>query len=617
MRHTALIGLLSACGRFGFDNSPAGDAAGSGSDAAVASVFTAFALPAGGTASSISRAPDGTMYVALGDDAIRMMSSPDGTSWTDCGDTLHNDELQRVAIDASGTIYVAADREILVSRDKCATWQATGFADDPHGIDFFNGMPLAGGLASGLRVYTGGTWTPFTSQFVGQDVEDVVVVPGGQTIFVANPGGIWRTTNAGGSWTNVYSGGDIELLWLDPSDTQHLIAESYNSGTLLVTGNQTTWTPAGEPGFALAFDPTHSGQVVQSAWSASGDQESGDFGQSWSAADARSAAMHVATTSHFLFDPNGHLWAATGRGVFYSNDYTMASWSERDAGISGWTIQSITVGETGTIFLGTSAGVLQSSNFGASWTEVSTGLARNSLIMGIVQKPGDPNTIVVATGAGDIAVSSDQGSSYGTPPAYSAGASDLYHLDDVIIAGGNLFGAMWAGIERSDSTWSGFVHVDLGTATHHARRVFDASGTGAQLLVAAEDGVFYSINSGASFGDDNTGLDAAGALDVRGFAKTPDGVFFACTAAGVYTGAASGPWTRTALDSTACNDLLTIGSKLVAATDSGVEVTSDDGATWTALPGLEQRWPSRLALDTMGRLLVGTDGYGAYYTTAP
>jgi ligand-binding sensor domain-containing protein len=613
----AVLGCLAlaACGRLGF-NAEATDAG------APPSVFTAYPLPAGGSVQGLARAADGTFYATLGDDATNVATSSNGgASWSACARPPMND-LRNLAVDSAGAVYLGSETEVLVSHDKCATWQPTGFLDDVHGLAFLGSppQPVAGSKRHGVRIYDGSQWTSLSPMFDGTTVNDVAIQPDGSAIFVASDNGIFRSIDQGASFQQVYSANDAQYFALDPATTNRLLSQTLLGDSLLASSDGGgTWTPYGAPGYSMAFAPSADACVIQNAWSSAGIQLSGDYGQTWSGTDTRSAAMDVSITDAFVF-ADGGVYAATGRGVFFATftqpGCVLGTWTERDVGLAGWPIVSIAVADNGTILLGTAAGVLRSTDDGATWTVESTGININSETVAIAQKPGDPNTIVVATAAGEIQVSPNQAATF-APPTWVAQAMDGYHLDDFVLTSSGIVAGTWEGVMLSDPGWTTFRSAQLDGVQHYGQRVLALDTAGTELLVGTDTGLYYSNNQGVTFSADNVGLDSLAALDILALAAAPGGGYLIGTAAGVYTAStAGGPWQATPITSVA-RDLLAENGKIIAATNNGVMVSADGGTTWSELPGLGLRWPYRLALDHTGKLIVGTNGYGAYWTVAP
>ena len=131
---------------------------------------------------------------------------------------------------------------------------------------------------------------------------------------------------------------------------------------------------------------------------------------------------------------------------------------------------------------------------------------------------------------------------------------------------------------------------------------------GMQLLAITDTGMFYTADGGTTFSAADVGLDAR----VSRLAILPDGTLLAGTDQGMFRASApTGPWNPSGLGPAAIADLLVTQGHVIAATDLGV-FASTDGAAWSFIPGLEGKFSSALAVDTAGRLLVGTTGNGLY-----
>ncbi len=607
MRRALALLAVAAC-RYGFNDLP-GDGQGS-TDSSVPSAFTAITLPPGGNLGSIERATDGTVYaVAAG---VRVFSSANnGQSWTACG--TPPGPLDGLTLDpTTGAIYGNGETDVLASFDHCATWTSLGFDRNTQGAGII-GSTLVVGADDGTWQWDGTTWTHYSTMFDGESVGNIVVDPiNRQRIFIGGANGIEQSLDGGASWTVVNTGLGglgVEFIVLDAGQPMRVLAETSDGTSTYIyysLDGGMTWNQVTDAGNSIGIDPSSSNFAILFSWSNS-LETSFDGGQTFNGPDFRSASMQVASVNNYLFGASSSVLATTNRGVFSAPDHNLV-WTERDVGIEAWTINSITVGDTGTIFLGTFAGVLRSDDGGQSWSESTTGLLVDSNTSSVVQLPTDPNTILTAS-FGEISKSADHGMTYST--VFTCDQNDDYHVHVARLVAGKIIAGAWADALTSDASWTVFTHRTVGATFRDVRDILALDSTGTMLVAGTEDGVYLSTNGGASFVTASSGL---GNLDVNRLALLSDGTLLAGTVSGLYRApSAGGQWTASGLPTANVADLLVTANHVLAATDGGV-FDSPDGLTWTSIHGLEAHYPQSLAFDHSGRLLVGTNGFGLYAT---
>ncbi len=578
---------VAACGRIGFD--PIGPGSTQG-------VFAPVALPPGGTVNALARAADGTLYAVAGESQVFRAAS--GGAWTACGVDLH--DLRAIAVDpATGDIYVAGD-VMTTSDDGCATWREIDVGLPTNSVAILGSRVLTG-TPDGVYAWDGASWNRFATPLDGYDVRDIAIDASGD-ILVASDHGIARSQDGGTTWALGNTGLDnLDVFFVAIAGT-HALANT-SDRLFYSTDGGTSWTSTADGTYTAVIDPGGA-FVLSSSWS-NGFITSSNGAQTWDNTDRRSAGMHVAAAERFVLGQGPEILVATNRGVFHAPDHNLA-WTELDAGLSAWSFAALEETSTGVLLGGSYAGILRSSDGGASWTNESSTLTIDSAIRGIAEAPS--GTLVISD-VHSIARSDDQGFTY--TEFWQAGAVDGYHLNAVRVIGGKIIAATWAGIEISDASWTTFTPHDVAGGA----RVIDVlalDSTGTQLLAATAVGLYYSSDAGVTFT-----LVGAGGLWVPALAQLADGTLLAGTSAGVLAASApTGPWTASGLSTSYITALRATPGRVYAASDSGVYASSD-GATWTPVPGLEHANTNSLVVDRSGRLLVGTYGYGMFATPAP
>ena len=597
-------GLAGACGRIGFDAT---------GDGGVASVFTPIQLPVGGTFSDIVRASDGTLYAVV-DGGYAIRSSDAGATWTRCG--RDPALISHLVVDpATGAVFtIGGSIDVAASYDGCATWQVLDLAGAYEGVAVTNGTLLAG-TQDGVWTYDGAGWA--RAGLAGQTINDIAVA--GSTVYVATADGMACSTDGGITFpacNNGFTQLDVIFVVADPANPQHAYtmtsqdnAASFQTYHSLDGGASWQLDNLGG-GQTIGLDPSDDAFVVFYSWDY-GLIASTNAGVAYDGIDHRSPEMATTEIEAFAYGVGSQLFAATERGLFVANDHTLA-WRQLDPGIDAWQISQIVVDPSGVILLATPAGVLRSTDGGASWTEFSSDFGGISETRSIAPSPASTSTYLTESGT-QLALTDNQAQTF--TPLVTLGPADNYHAERVHYVGSTIIAATWGGVTISTDGTT-FNHADIGAPGTFVDDVIAVDDSATTLAAAtAEDGVYISTNGGGTWTQTTVGL---GDLTIEGIAKLDDGTLLAETEHGLYRSTAPyDQWTATGFAGVEVDDVLVQGAKLVAATQAGVYASDDAGATWRLLPGLEQAFPGTVAADNAGHLLVGTYGNGLYETAMP
>ncbi len=268
-----------------------------------------------------------------------------------------------------------------------------------------------------ISAYAGGTLHP--------DHHSMRFGPDG-TIWEANDGGVWKSTNAGASWINCNSNLAISQLYnivVHPNFPERMLGGTQDNGTPERTGASNTWPQlqAGDGGYS-AYDysgttrryTTYVYLTLYRWTSGSSRNISGDWGSdptNWISpvvVDPTTPTILVAGTNRVWRTTNASTttptWAsvstsAVGAGgtinalavaksnssVIYSGSSTgdvwvtsnVTTWTDRSAGLPAGEISDVIVSPTdaGTAYVSyfntSGSRVLRTTNFGVSWTNVT------------------------------------------------------------------------------------------------------------------------------------------------------------------------------------------------------------------------------------------------------
>jgi hypothetical protein len=210
-------------------------------------------------------------------------------------------------------------------------------------------------------------------------------------------------------------------------------------------------------------------------------------------------------------------------GVFLSTN-NGASWSTVNTGLTKLDIRSFAVNGSN-LFAGTDGGVFLSTNNGTSWTAVNTGLT-NTYITSFAVK--DSN-LFAGTNGGGVFLSTNNGTSWS---AVNNGLTNL-SISALAVNGSHLFAGTWDdGVFLSTNNGTNWTNVKIGldfifvtSFAVHGSNLFAGTVYG---------GVFLSTDNGTSWAAVNIGLTQ---LSVNALIVSGSNLF-----AGTYWG--SGVWRR-------------------------------------------------------------------------
>jgi ligand-binding sensor domain-containing protein len=170
------------------------------------------------------------------------------------------------------------------------------------------------------------------------------------------------------------------------------------------------------------------------------------------------------------------LFAGTSGGVFLSTN-NGASWTAVNTGLTDPSVRSLAVSGTD-LFAGTSGGVFLSTNNGASWTAVNTGLTNPS-----VNSLAVSGTDLFAGTSGDVFLSTNNGASW---TAVNTGLTNPVVMS-LAFSGTNLFAGTLGGVYLSTNNGTSWTAVNTGLASDI---VSSLAVSGTNLFAGTNGGVW-------------------------------------------------------------------------------------------------------------------------------
>jgi hypothetical protein len=202
-----------------------------------------------------------------------------------------------------------------------------------------------------------------------------------------------------------------------------------------------------------------------------------------------------------------NVFAAVGGGgigakVFLSTN-NCTSWS--DAGMTGTLVSGLATIGTNVFAGNNSRGVYLTTNNGASWTTVNTGLTD----LHILSLAASGTTLFAGTTGYGICLSTNNGTSW------SATGLTSGNVYCIFFSGTNIFAGTDAGVYLSANNGSTWTAVNNGLTNVGSVKAFALSGT--NLFAGTNAGVFLSTNNGTSWTSVHAGLPIVNVLSLAVF----------------------------------------------------------------------------------------------------
>jgi ligand-binding sensor domain-containing protein len=302
-----------------------------------------------------------------GTEAGLYRSSDVGASW---GTRQLADQYIRAVLPLSGGVIIAATHNgILRSVDDGATWTspvpelvgryATALARRSDGL-------LVAGTALGIYVSSdgGATWSSRANGIENTTISDVLGLDSA-VVLVRLWGakvGLYRSTNAGLSWSPVGEFTDITVNGFTRSFDGVVVAAT-SRGVYLSSDGGASWSATSRDSASRAAASGPNRRMLASGANNDSLYLSRDGGSTWSAMQPRGNFYWLAIGS------GGEFYAAEQSGFHVSTD-DGATW--RRPAIRGSSVGTFAIDRMEHLYLGTEAGLLRSTDRGATFTRVES-----------------------------------------------------------------------------------------------------------------------------------------------------------------------------------------------------------------------------------------------------
>lgn len=391
-------------------------------------------------------------------------------------------------------------------------------------------------------------------------------------------------------------------------------------------GQADFWTPTAGPygGNLRSVAVAPSGTI----WAGSqfgGIYSSTNSGATWFERKLLDINVNYAEVRSLAIATGGTLLAGTvdvpwgsGAGIFRTTD-DGATWASVNTGlaVSHREVPALALAPSGDAYAGTSrGGVYRSTNLGAGWTRVWTGVPDSSVRSLAITTGG---VVFAGTQRSGLYRSTNSGTSWSAVGGGITGAD----ITALALTTTGVYAGTSSGVFRSTDNGGTWTPLNGGlTNTNVVALYAGASG----LLLAGTDGggIFRSTNGGASWTDVGAGLGPF--RSVWTFANTGTGqIYAAAWGGGLHRSTDNGAtWSQAPLTNTWIYSIAATSSGPVFAGGydaSGVYRTTNNGVSWQSLnTGLSGLGVTALAVDDSGAILLGTGNYaetggGVYRST--
>jgi photosystem II stability/assembly factor-like uncharacterized protein len=257
------------------------------------------------------------------------------------------------------------------------------------------GPAYAAVLGRGVFKRVGGTWRraniPLPSDCCVEDVVATVAVDprNAANVYARTNGAVVRSANGGATWSESRlpapfgDGNDVSALAVDPKNPRTVYA--------LAARDDTTGDGSLETYESLVMKSTNSGRT----WPTLARVRAEDF----PASPAAPAVLAGGLPSPLAIDPrNPQVLYAGGRGVSKSSDGGL-TWRRSGLGRTPVPAVAVDPSEAGTLYAGTNAGVLKSTNAGATWQRLH-GALDGARVRALAADPRHHRTVFAGTESG-------------------------------------------------------------------------------------------------------------------------------------------------------------------------------------------------------------------------
>lgn len=606
--------------------------------------------PEGGNIYSLAVGPGGDLY-ARNYWGLVHRSVDDGGSWTPIRDfgegclkacEACDCTASSAAVAPDDTVYVGSGNRIFRSEDHGDSWTATGFNGYPHAIAISPGGALFvsdGADQVHVSMDQGQTWAVRNAGLEGQYVLRFTFDSSGH-VLAATRSGVFSSMDAGATWHSYGLDGQvISALEVNPANGDILAGTATNGCDKTYRRRGSQWSEVSLPVcFATDFAFPAGGPILAATYQNEGVWQSMDEGWTFTYAGLGNwdhGAEGMRSVWALAIQPgSGHVFAASGDGVFRSSDGG-ASWSRLFSGMKGADASAILGTSNGSVFAGTDrSGIFRTQDKGATWARPAQVVQWPDIAIPLVADAQPFGSMLEDTHGhlfaafAYFAMSMDNGNTWvGAMPEWRCGFSScqahalaLGPTGDVYVAGGPELG-----IQRSGD------HGQTWQVLEEYCKPECQGPTFGSLAVSPNGTVFAGTRPGTPpefrglyrSTDDGETWDVSfpGEEHVSSIAVDSLGRVFAATSQGLQRSEDNGVTWHEVKAFISWRNVVAVSRDdriFVGHLGGGVFVSDDHGETWTDVSaGLTSLNIASLGFDRDGYLYAGTFGSGVFRSVEP
>ncbi|MFZ4619955.1 MAG: T9SS type A sorting domain-containing protein, partial [Bacteroidota bacterium] len=410
---------------------------------------------------------NGSVAFAATDEGI-FRSTDLGSSWTKIRTNTLYVELSYSIISAKGNIYVANSNGG-VNSGKDSIYKSTDNGDTWVKIN--NNLPA---------FLYGRTLTGY-----------------GDTLFIGQVGGVYRSLNGGQSWQIDTIGLGTNAGILSSSISGNVITMGTSKGIAVSTNNGNNWTMLSSNmynGDVMGFVQVGERLLV----SMNGTNDKGIYislnrGSTWTKSAPVMAPNSTQTYISLMFEKKGALFGTVAFGGVYASFDTGATWKTVNTGLSATATVNGFYTDADTIYGCMKEGLFRTTNNGTSWVNWgNTGFPAGAVSSMTIIK----DTMYVSNGTTKLYLSGNRGRSWITKTVTLAAGQLMLHKNRLMtMTGGKLY---WS--PDTGTTWP-----EVNTAfSSNVQSVLSLNNN--MFVRVSSKGMYMSTNSGTTWSLTNQGL---------------------------------------------------------------------------------------------------------------
>lgn len=593
--------------------------------------------PAGGKVNSIVFAPNNTIFAGLLTGGV-FLSTDTGKSWTAMNKGLENTykNVQAMALssdssDNSNTLLISVYGDVYRSIDYGATWTASSLNGAQvnamtvlnHG-NKGNTIIASGGSGTFRSTDNGISWALTNcSTITSMELFTCMNTLSGDRIIFGASGvyGVNFSTDDGLNWSTVQN--ELSHQYITSIAA---VGQDVYAGTFSVLyrskdfGN--TWsvvsTGLANPNIhCLTASYNGSSLLMESG---SGVYRTTDSGNSWLQICANLPG--TANALKLFVENDSSFYAGSYLGGVYHSTNAGKSWQAMNKGLMPLTVNNVVPYSNNTnsteIYACTQEnGVLRTTDNGENWDLISSGLTNYKAyaLLALPRKDGGKN-LFAGTYGGGVFLSTDNGANWNASNTRLTNLN-VFSLAAAVNASGDttLIAGTLAGMYRSTDNGATWYAANSGFSGYLVDRfiVYPASTGGQNILAGANNyKLFLSTDYGNSWTAASTGLIGTVYGLASGTDKTTSTSLYAATDNGVFVSTNNGAsWSQTY--TSAVNSLTVLSPFIFAGCNNGgITISTDNGNSWTVTDTLPVK-TGIYSILTDGKFLFTVSGQNIFW----